>query len=420
MVLGDPNTAELHLNQLSLPSVWKQQSVDMMTRSLKQRSNMQEHRIAYFKWNEEVRRSQYSMQLQVNEALKKKKSTLEMLIEKLTETVNNIEPTMKRLHNMKDNMGTGVEDKKALLAKNAQRIELRAQRPESELVADEAQKQLVAQEQLLREALNQQGHGLQEVIEMIAELNASFDEIKIDLADKTTALDLNTKSHEECREPTLKLPQIKFKRADTEIIGTVKLDRDVEVKLDKPDTSTLMSPNIWHGSTMKNIEDAMKVVRRARTLIENGENSNKKMEDAIALVQKFLVQALEERIQDLVSMSEEISVQQHLTQDEIQEATNTSDMLTLALDDIKEPLRISTARMNIHSKRPERELIEDDVQIELKNENYTLTSQSAFLEERKTKVTLLLQELHETREQLNHDMSCKQQCIELDSRCLQV
>jgi len=55
-------------------------------------------------------------------------------------------------------------------------------------------------------------------------------------------------------------------------------------------------------------------------------------------------------------------------------------MLSMALQDIQEPIRISAARRAIHMSRPERELIEDDVQIHLKNESVELETQQAFLQ----------------------------------------
>ena len=59
--LGSPNNR----TDMSLPSVWRQKSVDVLNRAAIQRKSLAEHRAAYWKYNEEVRRAQYSMQIQV-------------------------------------------------------------------------------------------------------------------------------------------------------------------------------------------------------------------------------------------------------------------------------------------------------------------------------------------------------------------
>jgi hypothetical protein len=45
--------------------VWREKSVAVLNRAALQRKALSEHRAAYWKYNEEVRRSQYSMQIQV-------------------------------------------------------------------------------------------------------------------------------------------------------------------------------------------------------------------------------------------------------------------------------------------------------------------------------------------------------------------
>eukprot|EP00959_Pyramimonas_sp_CCMP1952_P052737 1102495-Pyramimonas_sp.AAC.1 len=59
---GSPSGARM---DMSLPSVWRQKSVDVLNRAAIQRKSLAEHRAAYWKYNEEVRRAQYSMQIQV-------------------------------------------------------------------------------------------------------------------------------------------------------------------------------------------------------------------------------------------------------------------------------------------------------------------------------------------------------------------
>lgn len=51
---------------MALPSVWRQKSADTMAKSSVQRKALAEHRAAYWKYNEDVRRAQYSMQIQAS------------------------------------------------------------------------------------------------------------------------------------------------------------------------------------------------------------------------------------------------------------------------------------------------------------------------------------------------------------------
>jgi hypothetical protein len=100
----------------------------------------------------------------------------------------------------------------------------------------------------------------------------------------------------------------------------------------------------------------------------------------------WVAQSLEERLKEQKKMVEELNEQYRLTLEEITEAETTCTMLKQSLDDLQEPLTVSEKRQMIHSKRPERELIEDDVQIHLKAELSELRAQKALLEQRKLKV----------------------------------
>ncbi|KAK3281365.1 hypothetical protein CYMTET_10852, partial [Cymbomonas tetramitiformis] len=133
------------MSELSLPSVWRQKSTDTMAKAAKQRSTLQEYRSAYWKFNSDTRRAQYSMQVQVNDSLKKKKSTLCLLIDQLSTTHQAAIPVLKTLEEIKGTLEKELEEKERLLARNAERLGIRAQRPPQELVADEPQRQLLAQ-----------------------------------------------------------------------------------------------------------------------------------------------------------------------------------------------------------------------------------------------------------------------------------
>eukprot|EP00854_Cymbomonas_tetramitiformis_P002425 gene2425-3155_t len=405
---------------LSLPSVWRQRSVDVMELAQKQRSNLQEYRSAYWRYNENSRRSQYSMQVQVNESLKKMRATLDLLVEKLSATHQAAIPVEKTLEEMQATLEKDLVEKQRLLDRNKERLDIRAQRPPQELVADEAQRQLLAQEALLKDAIVQEERVSKEVADALAQLQAAQENISVDLADKKTALDLNRKSDAECPNPALKLPDITAKRMDMSQSGTLQLEKDVEISVQKPVDPLLTSPNVWHGATMKNVEKNRRIQTRSLQLCDGCEMLSKKLSEAILQAHHYVAQALQERIKEMKAMVGELKEQLSLTLEEIQEAETTAKMLDMALEDIKEPLKVSTTRREIHKGRPERELIEDDVQINLKSEAGELTEQQAYLEKRKEKVNELLDELVATRDEINQDIHCKEECIALDDKCLQL
>eukprot|EP00238_Polyblepharides_amylifera_P000281 CAMPEP_0196574174 /NCGR_PEP_ID=MMETSP1081-20130531/3947_1 /TAXON_ID=36882 /ORGANISM="Pyramimonas amylifera, Strain CCMP720" /LENGTH=412 /DNA_ID=CAMNT_0041892119 /DNA_START=245 /DNA_END=1483 /DNA_ORIENTATION=- len=405
---------------MTLPSVWKQKSADSMNKATVQRKNLSEHRAAYFKFNEEVRRSQYSMQVQVNDALKKKKNTLELLIDKLNSTITAAEPVRQMLAASKIKLEKELEEKRTYLEWNMKRVELRNQRAPTEWVADEPQRQLLAQETLLRDSHAQQEKNFKEIAETCSSLEVSYKELEEDIADKKLAWELNNQAEAECQQPALKLPSINCKRMDLNAATNVRLDKDVEVHVAKAEHPTLLSPNIWHGSTMKNIDKNKRIQTRSMGLCDGCDTISRKLAEAILQAHHWVAQALEERVKEQKKMIEELQEQLRLTLEEVEEAETTVAMLKQALQDLAEPLRVSEKRLEIHSKRPQRELIEDDVNIHLKSELDELKYQEALLEQRKIKVETMLSDLIGTRDEIQDDIQLKQFCVDLDTKCLEM
>lgn len=414
--LGSPNNR----TDMSLPSVWRQKSVDVLNRAAIQRKSLAEHRAAYWKYNEEVRRAQYSMQIQVNDALIKKKSTLELLIDKLNSTATAAQPVVKLLHEYKARLEVELSEKVTYLDRNQERSAIRDQRVPSELVADEPQRQLLAQETLLKDAIVQQEKNLKEITETLVQLEASQQELEADMHDKKEAWDLNNQAEQQCVQPTLKLPNIPSKRIDLTQANAVKLDKDVDATYEKVQQEALLSPNVWHGSTMKNIDKSKRIQTRAMGLCDGCELITRKLSEAILQAHHWVAQSLEERLKEQKKLVEELNEQFKLTLEEIHEAETTITMLKQALEDLNEPLKVSEKRLEIHSKRPERELIEDDVQIHLKAELSELRAQKALLEQRKLKVENMLEELCCTRNEISNDVRDKTQAIEIDTRVLEM
>ena len=180
----------------------------------------------------------------------------------------------------------------------------------------------------------------------------------------------------------------------------------------------LQSPNVWHGSTMKGIDNNKRIQTRAMGLCDGCDMISRKLSEAILQAHHWVAQALEERIKEQKKMIEELEEQLKLTEGEIEEAETTVEMLTQALDDMREPLRVSNARRQIHASRPDREMIEDDVQIHLKNESHELDTHFAYLEQRKLRMDALLAELKATRDDLLGDIKSKTYCVNLDIKVL--
>lgn len=416
---GSPSRYSTALGtEQNLPTVWRQKSAETMNKSSIQRKNLQEHRAAYWKYNEEVRRAQYSMQIQVNDALKKKKSTLELLMDKLNSTNTAADPVRQLLHNSKSKLEAEIGDKQSWLDWNLKRVGTRNDRAPSEMVADEPMRQLLAQETLLRDSVAQQEKNFKEVLETLTALENSCGDLEADLDDKKSAWDLNNQAEQEMPQPALKLPTINCKRVDFSSAANVKLDKDVSVHVDTPNIPILQSPNLWHGSTMKNIDANKRIQTRAMGLCDGCDMISRKLSEAILQAHHWVAQALEERIKEQKKMIEELEEQLKLTEGEIDEAETTVEMLRQALSDIQEPLRISEKRRQIHSSRPDREMIEDDVQIHLKNEAIELETQHAYLVQRKQKVDAMLAELKATRDDLLGDIKSKTYCVNLDVKVL--
>lgn len=391
-----------------------------MNRSSTLRKTLADHRAAYWKYSEDAKRAQYTMQVQVNDALKKKKGTLEVLMDKLQQCATSAEPTRQQMRDTRAQLEAEIKEKQAWLEWNLQRVLVRNDRAPSEMVADEPMRQLLAQETLLRDSIVQQEKNYKELVEIDTQLEASCKEMEEDLEDKKRAWALNNQAENEMPMPQLKLPTIACKRLDAASAANVKLDKDVSVHLELESPPPLLSPNLWHGSTMKTIDTNKRIQTRAMGLCDGCAMINRKLAEAILQAHHWVAQSLEERIKEQNKMIEELEDQLRLAEAEIEEAETTVEMLSMALQDIQEPIRISAARRAIHMSRPERELIEDDVQIHLKNESVELDTQQAFLQQRKLKVDEMLAELKVTRDDIQNDIRSKTHCVQLDTKVLEM
>lgn len=145
------------------------------------------------------------------------------------------------------------------------------------------------QETLLRDAIAQQEKNSKEVLETYTQLEASCRELDQDMTDKKLAWDLNNQAEQECTQPTLKLPSISCKRVDFSCASNVKLDKDVEVHVERMDVAALQSPNLWHGSTMKNIDKNKRIQTRAMGLCDGCDMISRKLSEAILQVKVFSI-----------------------------------------------------------------------------------------------------------------------------------
>eukprot|EP00854_Cymbomonas_tetramitiformis_P011433 gene11433-13512_t len=406
-------------SSLQQPSQWRQKSADVMKRARKQRDKSEIHRFTYHKYVEETHHAQYSKQLQVNTALKNKRATLELLIEKLQGKYSAGVPVVNTLEEIKAKVASEMEEKQRLLDRNTERQQIRKERPKEELVADEAHRQLLAQESLLKDALRQTSQLYSEITKMLEQLMEVQASLQEDLNDKKHALELNTKAEMECPEPHLKektvpSPKLYHHR------GALNLDTDVRVDFSRPQTAMLASLNSWHGACMKNVENGKRSQKKTLTLCDGSEKLLKKHADAIQQAHHYVSKALQERINELQHMANDLRQQLSLTMEEIEDAESTTQMLQGALDNIQEPLKICENRRNLHSARPKREMIEDVVQRDLKVEASDLMEQNEYLVQRKHKLSLLMEDLMETKADIERDIERKEKCVTLDQKCLEL
>lgn len=406
-------------SSLQQPSQWRQKSADVMKRARKQRDKSEIHRFTYHKYVEETHHAQYAKQLQVNNALKNKRATLELLIEKLHAKYSSGVLVVKTLEEIKAKVEGEMQEKQRLLDRNRERQQIRQERPKEELVADEAHRQLLAQEGLLNDALRQTSQLYSEITKMLEHLIKVQASLKDDLDDKKQALELNTKAELECPEPHLKEKSVPSPKLHHHR-GALNLDTDVRVDFSRPQATLLASMNSWHGACMKNVENGKRTQKKTLTLCDGSDKLLKKHGDAIQQAHHYVSKALQERINELQHLANDLRQQLTLTLEEIEDAEATAQMLQGALDNIQEPLKICENRRNLQSARPKREMIEDVVQRDLKTEASDLMEQNEYLILRKQKLSLLMEDLMETKSDIEADIERKEKCVTLDQKCLEL
>mmetsp|Transcript_7809 Transcript_7809/g.9046 ORF Transcript_7809/g.9046 Transcript_7809/m.9046 type:complete len:474 (-) Transcript_7809:614-2035(-) len=393
-----------------LPNVWKNKSMDTVAKSSKLRSETEYMRDLLWKYNQAHREMQFNLQMQVKDSLKRTYGSLDSNINKLDTTHKNAVPVIARLESTKDMLESEKQGKEAELETCRARLDIRSKRPAPELVNDEPHLTLKAEESLLTEAISQLSKGLKDVGDAIDALNKSQEIINADLQDKQKAMELNRKSDEQCPEPALKLPDI-TKPADSPNLGNVPPSKEEATG----SANTLKNVQEWQQSTQANVDKSNRLQKSSIQLCEGCDSMARWLNESAEKAHERVAKASIDRLFELKKMHKVLKEHHNLTLEEISQAEHTHAMVTKALTDLDDPLKITKARQSIHDERPGQELTEDDVQITISKEYGVLQEQHNFLAGKAKSLEAQLQDLYNTRDELAKDIENKEICIDLDA-----
>jgi hypothetical protein len=183
---------------------------------------------------------------------------------------------------------------------------------------------------------------------------------------------------------------------------------------------TLASPNQWAGATLRAIDKNQRCQVKSLAMCDGVEHVARQLTDSVEQTDGMITAALRERIKEQKVLVDELQTQLVMTSDDIAETEGTVAMLQHALEDLKEPVRVAERRLDIHSQRPRREQIEDEVQQGLKQELNALRHQQALLEQRKLKVEGMLLGLRATADEMQEELRRMSRGVEVDTRALEV
>jgi len=326
------------------------------------------------------------------EALKSKLSKVEGLKDLLHVTLEQTDDELAQLRVVQKGLDKAYNQKNRLLELNTKRLNVRAQRPDRELVADDVQSKLNGQAKLLQGSIDKINRCIANANSDVSRLLEARERLQQDMNDKLSALEVDEKA-------------LNLKTADTAGEGTLQ-------------KKVVTYPHNWYKSTEAQVNDArtrQNDSSRLRVAVE-------RMLEDISASEKAMDAALQESLKEKTMLTSsykgDLERQAEAVRLELGEANKRKLSLEQAIAAKKEPLALARQRYQLRKSRPNRELVHDEVEDALTQEFRDLQVIVQNLEQKLSQVNKEIVQLEANQRRLAANINDKDQAYQLDAQVL--
>uniref|UniRef100_A0A7S0QYA8 Tektin n=1 Tax=Pyramimonas obovata TaxID=1411642 RepID=A0A7S0QYA8_9CHLO len=335
-------------------------------------------------------------QFNTQEALRSKLQKSESLNGLLTETLNGTEDELAALCRCKEKLEKHLEKRNKALDVNYKRLQLRAQRPDREMVADDVQSRLLNQGRLLQSGVDKIVRCLEKTEYDMKKLQEAKDALEADKQDKEQAMQLDQLAL------NLTTPDNVFSMTDGENL-----------------TKKVFSyPHNWYKGTGQGVQDARSIQNDAARLRRAVENMLNESTQAERKMDNMLVNSLRDRTDTTKAVKLHLVNQLNAVRMELKAALKKRSDLNAAIQAKSEPLALARHRYQLRKQRPTRELVHDEVEDALTQEYQDLQTICNNLEMKMAQVNKEIASLSTTLASLESTVDDKDCAFSLDMQCL--
>lgn len=337
-------------------------------------------------------------QANTQEALRSKLSKSQSLNGLLSETLNATEDELTNIQHSKEKLEKHLEKRNKALEVNYKRLQLRAQRPDREMVSDDVQARLLNQGRLLQSGVDKIMRCLNKADHDIQKLSEAKEALTADKSDKEQAMFLDQQAL------GLKAPDHVFTQNDGE-----KLTKKV-----------FSYPHNWYKGTGQGVQDARSIQNDAARLRHAIDNMIQESTLSERKMDSMLVDSLKNRTDTTKAVKLHLVNQMNAVRAELNQALKKKQDLHMAVDAKAEPLALARHRYQLRKQRPTRELVHDEVEDALTQEFHDLQVICSNLDTKMKQVNKEISCLQTTLDSLENNVGDKDSAFHLDMACLDI
>mmetsp|Transcript_18780 Transcript_18780/g.26020 ORF Transcript_18780/g.26020 Transcript_18780/m.26020 type:complete len:457 (-) Transcript_18780:156-1526(-) len=328
----------------------------------------------------------------VDSALKSKITTTKDLKELLEGALHMIDKELEKMELTKERLDEETNSCNRHLQQNEERRLHRQTRPTREMVHDYPYKLFEAQAIFLHNSYTKYEEKRKEAFDTLNKLNATRQALADDLNDKNSALDL-----------------------DMKCIGLAPGEGEA------PLSQLLFSkqqPFNWSSNTKGTVMEAQllqaetaQLRRQIARLIQSMKKGEKQQHDLVQM-------ALDRNIAAISRLRDDLHLQLQQVEEEINQALKTKAELEHAIQEKITPLNLTKQRYLTRSQRPNREMVNDEVEHALKMQYDSLNRIVTELQRKLDQVNATLASLFAHKAELEDNIADKEKNYDMDKQCI--
>lgn len=305
-----------------------------------------------------------------------------------------------KLTNLKEKVEEELAAKAEPKQINKECQNMRGQRYGIDLVNDVVDEQLDSEESLLNDVERLLQEALADSKEQLRLLRAANYALEKDLEEKDEALNIDL----ECRT---------LDRSSHEISGRL------ENLTIADDDDNGIDPDEWDQHTQANLDEAEQQRINTENLREDIDDLLKSISDRLTQQANAVEDAFNRRIGECKDALADIENHLEKTELEIDAMERLKDELSDTIDDKMPTLEVATTRLQKRTMRPGKELVRDPAQATLSREAREIQSAIQDLQQQKAETEKTLLSLRRTALELEDDVKCKKNTLNVDNSCMQ-